>query len=119
MDGYCLEEWVCPYCGCLNYNLQKCVRCHKEKISADVLQHNLLREIAEIHKLKLDARGKVTALSGDLCSEVADAADLTQEQTRLQAEYIDLAKKELVLLSRKIYTEPIRIIDEYQKRLMV
>lgn len=112
-----LDEWVCPYCGCLNYNLQKCVRCHEKKTSVDVLQNTILKEIQEIQQIKLEIREKITRLVEEIEGAKNDANYLITELKNLQKEYKILAEKEQNLTFQKVFQKPVKVIAENQKTL--
>lgn len=117
MTDFNLDEWVCPYCGCLNYNLQECVRCHEQKTSAEVLQHTILKKIKEIQQIKLEISKKIPRLVEEIEGAKTYMGYLTTELKNLQKEYKILAEKEQILTFQQVFQKPVKVIAENQKTL--
>jgi len=117
--SFTLEEWICPHCGCLNYNLQMCVRCKADKISADALQHKITSQIAEIRHLKSEIGNKIPNILTTINSAKNDVNTYESEYQQLQQEYIQLLDAERELMFQTIYRQPTKIIVKEQKQLEI
>jgi hypothetical protein len=119
MDGFNLDEWVCPYCGCLNYNLQTCVRCKQDKTSPDALQHKILAQIKEIHDLKVVMSKQISNVYATLNDTQTEINLKENELKQLQREYQHLLDEERNLTFQQIFRQPIKLIAEDQKQLEI